>query len=155
MWRPSGNRGGNRGSSGRGGSQSASPWPDANNGRQGRRGYGENQNNQYQQKSKNEDPRNHVGMSFRGSGRPVTRPEAPMPNANSSSGGLGKFCLFLGFYLRIGFRDESTRTFQSSTSQKCNLQYSIQFKIERSHSIFALFSKSKYLLVLINLHKRN
>ncbi|CAG5086007.1 Oidioi.mRNA.OKI2018_I69.PAR.g11082.t3.cds [Oikopleura dioica] len=91
MWRPSGNRGGNRGrgSPGRGGSQSASPWPDSNNGRQGRRGYGENQNNQFQQKSKSDDPRNHVGMSFRGSGRPVTRPEAPGPNANLSSGGLG------------------------------------------------------------------
>ncbi|CAG5086005.1 Oidioi.mRNA.OKI2018_I69.PAR.g11082.t2.cds [Oikopleura dioica] len=90
MWRPSGNRGGNRGrgSPGRGGSQSASPWPDSNNGRQGRRGYGENQNNQFQQKSKSDDPRNHVGMSFRGSGRPVTRPEAPGPNANLSSGGL-------------------------------------------------------------------
>ena len=124
MWRPSGNRGGNRGrgSPGRGGSQSASPWPDSNNGRQGRRGYGENQNNQFQQKSKSDDPRNHVGMSFRGSGRPVTRPEAPGPNANSSSGGLGNFFSWIFIYTRIGFRDESTREFQRSTSQKYNSQ---------------------------------
>jgi len=117
MWRPSGNqgRGGmrfqggygnnqnnfgnqnqNRGDGnhrGRGGAQKSNAWPDnINQSRQGRKGYGESQNHNNQ--GGENDPRNQVGMSFRGSGRPVTRPQAP---ADSSSGGLGKFHQLFGF----------------------------------------------------------
>ena len=80
-------RGGNHG---RGGAQNSNPWPDnSHQSRQGRNGYGENKN-----KGGEHDPRNQVGMSFRGSGQAVTRPQAP---ADSASGGLGKFYQLFGF----------------------------------------------------------
>lgn len=111
MWRPNGNpsRGGmrvqggygsnqnqNRGGAnsrgeghGRGGAQNSNPWPDnSHQSRHGRNGYGESNN------GGEHDPRNQVGMSFRGSGQAVTRPQAP---ADSASGGLGKFYQLFGF----------------------------------------------------------